>query len=1051
MPRGPVAAATLTGVLTTSLALGVAGPELSSATAAALPHTPLSVASQIKDINATLVGGRPSQITDVNGTVFFTAYDLTHGRELWKSDGTPGGTTLVKDIAPGKEGSYPANLTNVNGTLYFGANDGSGGYELWKSDGTAAGTVLVKDIASGPTSSYPSNLTSVNGTLYFSANDGSTGPELWKSDGTAAGTVRVKDIRPGPGGSLRYGAQFTNVNGTLFFTADDGTAGAELWKSDGTTAGTVLVKDIHPGDASYNYGSYPSSLTNVNGTLFFAATDGTTGTELWKSDGTAAGTVQVKDINPGSGSSIGGGRGYGTSLLNVNGTLFFTANDGTTGTELWKSDGTDAGTVQVSDINPGSASSISSYGANLTNINGTVFFTADDGTTGTELWKSDGTMAGTVQVKDINPGSGGSFGSGYYTSSADLTDVNGTLFFSANDGTNGYELWKSDGTDAGTVAVSSGPANYLTNVNGTLFFGSFDASSGSELWKSDGTEAGTVAISSIYSGDFGSYPGSLVNENGTLYFSAADSSGGSELWKSDGTAAGTTLVKDINPGPNGSYPTQLTDVNGTLYFTAATTSAGRELWKTDGTADGTVLVKDINPGTGSSLSRNGANLLNVNGTLFFTANDGTTGNELWKSDGTEAGTVQVKDINPGSGSGFAGGYYGSGGSLTNVNGTLFFSANDGTTGNELWKSDGTEAGTVQIKDVNPGDGSSISNYGDNLVNLNGTLLFAATDGTTGNELWKSNGTTAGTVQVKDIHSGSADGVSIYGANFTKVNGNVFFAADNGITGTELWKSNGTNAGTVEVKDIRPGNRSGISDYYGAPLTNVNGILFFAADDGKHGVELWRSDGTKAGTIQVKDIQPGTGYYSYGSEPVDLTGVNGALFFVANNGTTGRELWMSDGSKAGTVEVKDIRPGGGSSFSDYGGNLTDVNGTLFFAANDGVTGPELWKATAPPPAPARASLGKVTVSRTAATATITCTGAIGKSCSVTLTMKEKAVVVGKATKTIATGGSEPVKVPLNAKGKKLLAQLHTLRAKLSVSQNGKKVGTKTLTFKSAKKH
>jgi ELWxxDGT repeat protein len=435
----------------------------------------------------------------------------------------------------------------------------------------------------------------------------------------------------------------------------------------------------------------------------------------------------------------------------------------------------------------------------------------------------------------------------------------------------------------------------------------------------------------------------------------------------------------------------------------------------------------------------------VNGTLFFTPNDGTTGSELWKSDGTTAGTVQVKDIDPGSGSAF-GGYYG-GGNLTNVNGKLFFSANDGTHGTEFWKSNGTAAGTVQVKDINPGSGSSNAGH---VTNVNGTLFFAANDGTKGTELWKSNGTTAGTVRVKDINPGSYGGVSSY-SQFANVHGTLFFAANDGTHGTELWKSNGTTAGTVEVKNIRPGSRGGIS----GNLTNVNGTLFFAANDGTHGTELWKSDGTKAGTVQVKNIQPDGGYYSYGSLPSNLTNVNGTLFFVANDGTTGKELWMSNGTTAGTVQVKDIRPGQGGSFGGYyatTGNLTNVNGTLFFSANDGVTGNELWKATAPPAA-ARASLGKVTISGTTAHVAIACAGENGQNCSVALTMsakkKKKTVVVGKAKKTVAAGGHAVVKISLNSAGKKLLEQSHTLHVSLAASQDNKKIGTKKLTF--TKKH
>src|SRR5262245_41736168 len=219
---------------------------------------------------------------------------------------------LVLDINPGTASSGYSQMVAIGSTTYFAADDGVNGVELWKSDGTAAGTVLVKDITPGNVGSHPNFLTNVNGTLFFTADDG-TGRELWKSDGTAAGTTLVKDIYPDYGCCPNSAgpSTLTNVNGTLFFTAYNDTTGRELWKSDGTSAGTVLVNDIHPCGFWRRYylypnSSYPSTLTNVNGTLFFTANNDTNGRELWKSDGTAAGTVLVKDIIPGTDSAAPG-------------------------------------------------------------------------------------------------------------------------------------------------------------------------------------------------------------------------------------------------------------------------------------------------------------------------------------------------------------------------------------------------------------------------------------------------------------------------------------------------------------------------------------------------------------------------------------------------------------------------------------------------------------------------------------------------------------------------------------------------------------------------
>jgi uncharacterized delta-60 repeat protein len=738
---------------------------------------------------------------------------------------------------------------------------------------------------------------------------------LLSMGGQAAPPQLVRDINTIATASNSQPLNFKAAGGTVIFTASDGIRGQELWKTDGTAAGTVLVKDILPG----NSGSNPGTFHVLGTTLYFAADDGVGGIELWKSDGTAGGTQRVKDILPGAGSS------FPNSFVVVGSHLYFFANSGGVGYDLWKSDGTEAGTVLVRNIWMGVSGFLSSSLSNLTAVGNTLFFTGDDGMNGAELWKSDGTTAGTMMVKDIHPGSQYDPFTFQFTlnhsNPGSLKAVGNVLYFSAEDGIHGQELWKSDGTEAGTVMVKDiqnggfgSISSSMTPIDfgGNLYFIADDGVNGSRLWKSDETPGGTTIVNSTVAIN----PWTTCVSGAAMFFTAWDSATGYELWKSDGTEAGTVMVKDIRPGSAGSNPEWLTDIAGTLYFRADNGTDGVELWKSDGTEAGTLMVKNISAGSAASAP---FAITAIGGTVFFGANDGINGSEFWKSDGTEAGTVLVKNINqinaPSNPA-----------ALTEVGGKLLFAADNGILGQELWTSDGTTAGTQMVRDIRLGATGSLS--GTPVFTAVGTqMFFVANDGTTGLEIWKSDGTNAGTTLLKDIRAGT---LSPTPQHLTAVGNMLFFSANDNVNGPELWKSDGTEAGTVMVRNIRSGS-SGSSP---SSLVNLGGILYFVANDGVTGAELWKSNGSDAGTTIVKDIRPGTSSSGINS----MTPVGTTLFFTANDGVNGTELWKSDGTAAGTVMVKDITPG---SFSSTIFSVATAGGVAYFTISQGQSY-ALWK-------------------------------------------------------------------------------------------------------------
>ncbi|GGF04885.1 ELWxxDGT repeat protein [Flavobacterium limi] len=405
--------------------------------------------TQVKNINSTTAtaDSNPTNFFDFNGILYFRANNGTNGVELWKSDGTETGTVMVKDInTSSSTNSNAGNFTAFNNQIYFSATNGStvNGIELWKTDGTDAGTQMVFDLYTGTSASNPSFLTVINpATMVFSANNGTTGTEIWKTDGT---TITNLIDQPGTGNSINW---IENLNGNaIYCQLVVNTTGRELYKWDGLSTISNNIKDINKDTA---HGINITYIKNGN-TIYFPGNDGTTGFELWKTDGTENGTELVKDINSGATASSP------TRFANSGNITFFRAN-GPNGVELWKTDGTPNGTTEVADINQGTGSSTPDQ---IQSVNGVLYFFASDNGANYDFYKYENNLL--TKLKDFNAP----------TSSVtiDYIELNGIVYFTADSNADGLrELWQTDGTDLGTVAIP-GPTNVLnlTKIGNKLFF-----------------------------------------------------------------------------------------------------------------------------------------------------------------------------------------------------------------------------------------------------------------------------------------------------------------------------------------------------------------------------------------------------------------------------------------------------------------------------------------------------------------------------------------------------------------------------------------------------
>jgi len=374
-----------------------------------------------KDLNPGTAHADPIQFMSVNGTMYFITYTRapTYIYQLWKSDGTVENTVMIKDnIISGAIKDMVLLRATMNGILYFTVNSAGptagGTTYLWKTDGT---TPVLIGTFSYTAVGNPTVFTVIGNKLFFNM-----GSILYVSDGTEAGTKSLVSVFEG----------MVAFNGKLYFQGSNAPGLYELYSSDGTTAGTTLVKA----------GTYkPKNLIVYKNELYFSA--GNSNDELWKTDGTADGTVKIATCK------------FEKAYI-FNNELFFTSSN-----NLWKSDGTTTGTVLVK-----------SEVGQITGANNDNFFMSRVKSMpapiyiGYDYWKSDGTADGTVAVS-TDAGTGTSF-----------VVLNNKMYNTS--GATG--LWETDGTDAGTKNIITGYTGIPFVFNNTVFFSKTEQTTGIELW-----------------------------------------------------------------------------------------------------------------------------------------------------------------------------------------------------------------------------------------------------------------------------------------------------------------------------------------------------------------------------------------------------------------------------------------------------------------------------------------------------------------------------------------------------------------------------------------
>ncbi|MET0497157.1 MAG: Ig-like domain-containing protein [Steroidobacteraceae bacterium] len=757
--------------------------------------------------------------------------------------------------------------------------------------GGAYGAELLSDINTVviSRSSNPRYIGTAGAQAIFVAGSGSAAVDagLWASDGTAAGTQRLL-----PAGALTFDNPQALVSlgtRTMWTGRRVNTPTpqpSELWVSDGTAAGTFKLAEF---DAS----TVGHVATLPSGAAVFGVRT-STNTELWRSDGSVAGTWRLAQFDSPANTVLP----QGAAIDNL---LYFSAQTAL-GNELWVTDASNvaANTHLEIDLEPGAGSSTPK---DITAVGSDLYFTATVGNSGIgQLWRRDA----SGQFQQPSP------------VSATIECASDTLLYFISDG----QPWRSDGTAAGTFALlPSQHSDSIDNcvVAGTRVFLRLISGSASSLWQSDGTVNGTTAVP-IGAGL--TVPLPLFWTGNHLFFNAADPITGVELYVTDGSPAGTHLVMDAFAGANGGSSSVQKAGSQLFAFTMANTYNAEkliQLWRMD--LDGSHPVHLTDDISVEPYSVSPPYTTIANSRAFFTSQNPARGAEPAASDGTVAGTLILKDIAPETQN------LGSQPDpFVSFGSDALFWADDGIHGRTLWRTDGSTAGTRRVQDASPGEGAA---NGRVLGVFDGIAYLQASDRTHGQELWKTDGTATGTQRLTDLEPGTGNGIPSGLCNTAlKLGSFVYFQGSTTVTGAELWRTDGTSTGVALLADVAPDAASSLA----CPVAVLGTRLYFTTMV-LRGQELWSTDGTLAGTHFVAALQPAAaaGYISVN------TVFHGEFIFATRSSlsTSPRQIWRTNDNTP--TLVFDATPLTGSSIAW----MIATEDALYFAVT-GNTAPGIYK-------------------------------------------------------------------------------------------------------------